>query len=127
MPPYLYPFKLHSKHNIGAHMSSLTRPTSPKETPNTHSIMLNWGLFPRLTTKFVPQGIDTIKTSHKGVNTSPIGIQQHTMIIYIIISSQVTNTSTKNIIILGESFPEGSSARTKRCCFWRIAPCNKTP
>ena len=42
----------------------------------------------------VPQGLDTIKTSHKKVNTPPMGVKQHTMIIYIEISSKVTNTST---------------------------------
>ena len=42
----------------------------------------------------VPQGLYIIKTSLKGVNTYPMGVQQHTMIIYIRISSEVTNTST---------------------------------
>ena len=45
----------------------------------------------------VPEGIETIKTSCKGVNTSPMGVQQHKMIIYIKISPEVTNTST-NIV-----------------------------
>ena len=42
----------------------------------------------------VTQGLDTINTSRKEENTSPMGVQQHTMIIYMIISSEVTNTST---------------------------------
>ena len=94
VPPYLYPFNSLTKHKTGAHMSSLTGPTSPRETPNTHYMMLHWGLLPRLTTEVVPQGLDTIKTSRKEANTSPMGVQQHTMIIYIKISSEVTNTST---------------------------------
>ena len=73
---------------------SLTRSTSPRETPNTHYMILHWGLLPRITTEVVPQGLDTIKTFHKEVNTSPIGVQQHTMIIYFRISFEVTNTST---------------------------------
>ena len=68
--------------------------TSPRETPNTHYMMLHWGLLPRLTTEVVPQGLDTIKTSRKEENMSPMGVQQHTMIIYIRISFEVTNTST---------------------------------
>ena len=75
---------------------SLTGPTSPRETPNTPYMMLHWGLFPPLTTEVVPQGLDTIKTSRKGVNTSPMGVQQHIMIRYIRISFEVTNTSTTN-------------------------------
>ena len=73
-------------------MSSLTWSTSPRETPNTHYMMLHWGLLPQLTTEVVPQGIDTIKTSRKDVNTSPMGVQQHTMIIHIKIYFEVTNT-----------------------------------
>ena len=69
-----------------------------REDPNTHYMMLHWGILPQLTTEVVPQGLDTIKTSHKEVNTSPMGVQQHTMIIYIIISSEVTNTSALNSI-----------------------------
>ena len=68
-------------------MSSLTGLTSPKEAPNTHYMMLHWGPLPQLTTEFVPQVLDIVKTSRKGV-------QQHTMIIYIKVSSEVTNTST---------------------------------
>ena len=75
-------------------MSSLIGSNSPKETPNTHYMMLHWALFPRFTMKVVPQGINKIKTSLKWVNTSPMGVQQHTMKIYIIISFEVTNTST---------------------------------
>ena len=56
--------------------------------------MLHWGLLPQLTTEVVPQGLDIIKTSLKGINTSPMGVHQHTMIIYIRISSEVTNTPT---------------------------------
>ena len=67
---------------------------SPRETPNTHYMMSHWGQFPRLTTKVVPQFLDTINTSRKEANTSPMGVQQHIMIIYIIIYSKVTNTST---------------------------------
>ena len=55
---------------------------------------LHWGLLPRLTTKVVLQGLDTIKTCHKEVKKSAMGVQQHTMIIYIIIYFEVTNTST---------------------------------
>ena len=64
-------------------MPSLTRLNSPGETPNTHYMMLHWGLLPRLTTEVVAQGLDTIKTSRNEANTSPMGVQQHTMIIYI--------------------------------------------
>ena len=42
----------------------------------------------------VPQGLDTIKTFQKEVNTSPMGVHQDTMIIYIRIYSEVTNTLT---------------------------------
>ena len=42
----------------------------------------------------VPQGIDTIKTSRKEENTSSMGVQQNTMIMYIVIYSEVTNTLT---------------------------------
>ena len=48
-------------------MSFLTGPTSPKENPNTHYVILHWGLLHRLTMKVVPQGLDTIKTSREGV------------------------------------------------------------
>ena len=75
-------------------MSSLTGLTSPRETPNTHYMMLHWGLLLRLTTEVVPQGLHTIKTSRKGVNTFPTGVQQHTMLIQIRIFSEATNTST---------------------------------
>ena len=72
---------------------TLTRPISPRETPNTHYMMLHWGLFPRLTTKVVPQGLYTIMPSRKEVNTYMMGVKQHTMIIYIIIYFELTNTS----------------------------------
>ena len=65
----------------------------PRETPSTHYMMSQWGLFPRLTMEVVPQGLDIIKTSNKEKNTSPMGVHQHTMIIYIRICSEVTNTS----------------------------------
>ena len=42
----------------------------------------------------VPQGIYTIIASQKEVNTYMMGVKQHTMIIYIKISSEVINTST---------------------------------
>ena len=75
------PFKLLTKHKSGAHFSSLRGMDYPRETPNTHYMMLHWGLFPRLTKEVVPKGLDTFKTSHKGVNISPMGVQQHKMII----------------------------------------------
>ena len=75
-------------------MSSLIGPTSPIDIANTHYMILQWVLFPRLTMEVVPQELDIIKTYQKGLNTSPMGAQQHTMIIYIRISSEVTNTST---------------------------------
>ena len=42
----------------------------------------------------VPQGPYTIMTSQKEDNTYPMGVQNHTMIIYIKISYELTNTST---------------------------------
>ena len=48
-------------------MSSHMGPTSPTETKITYYMMLHWGLLPRLTTKVLPQGIDTIWTSCKGL------------------------------------------------------------
>ena len=48
----------------------------------------------------VPQGPCIIITSRKEGNTSPMGEQQHTMIIYIIISSEVTNTSTHATLVM---------------------------
>ena len=73
---------------------TLTGLNSLRETRNTHYMMSQWGLFPQITREVVPQGIDTIKTSYKEENTSLMGVQQHTMITYIRISSKVTNTST---------------------------------
>ena len=67
---------------------------SPRETPKVHFIILKWGLLPRLTMKVVPQGPYTIITSQKGENTSLMGVQQHTIIIYIRISFKFTNKST---------------------------------
>ena len=57
-------------------------------------MMSHMGLFPQLITKVVPQVLDIIKASRKELNTYPMGVQQHTIIIYIKISSEVTNTST---------------------------------
>ena len=42
----------------------------------------------------VPQGLYTIMTSEKEVKKYLTGVQKNTMIIYIRISSEVTNTST---------------------------------
>ena len=71
-------------------MSSLIGSNSPRETPNTHYMMSHWGILPQLKKKVVSQGLDTI-------NTSPMGVKQHTMIIYIIIYFKVTNTSTLHV------------------------------
>ena len=57
-------------------------------------MMLHSGIFPILTMEVVPQGPYKIMTSQKEENTSPMGVKQHTMIIYIIISFDATNTST---------------------------------
>ena len=73
---------------------TLTRLTAPRETPKIHYMMFHWGLLPRLTTEVVSHGLYIIMTSRKEVNTSSMGVQQHTMIIYIRISSEVTNSST---------------------------------
>ena len=54
-------------------MSSLTRSTSPRETPNTHYMMLFWGLLSQLTMEVVPQGLDIINTSRKGGKHIPNG------------------------------------------------------
>ena len=56
--------------------------------------MLHWRLFPQLTMNVVPQGLDTITTSRKEVNTYPMGVEQHIVIIYIRIYFTVTTTST---------------------------------
>ena len=42
----------------------------------------------------VPQVLDIIKASRKELNTYPMGVHKHTMIIYIKISSKVTITTT---------------------------------
>ena len=55
-------------------MSSHMGPTSLRETIITYYMMLHWGLLPRLTTKVVPQDLDTIKTSHKGVRNIHNGV-----------------------------------------------------
>ena len=83
-----------TKYNIQAHMSFHMGPTTPRETTSTYYKMLHWGLLPRLTTDIVTQGLDTIYTFRKVVTHIPNGVQQHTMIIYIRISFEVTNTST---------------------------------
>ena len=75
------PFKSLTKHKTRAHFSSLTGPASPKEAPNTHYMMLHWGLLPRLTMDVVPQDLDTIKTFRKEVNMTPMRVHQHIMII----------------------------------------------
>ena len=72
---------------------TITGLTSPRETPKIHYMMFHWGLLPRLTTKVLPQGLYTIMTSQKEENTSRMGLQQNTMIIYIRISSKVINTT----------------------------------
>ena len=56
-------------------MSSLIGLTSPREAPNTHYMMLHWGLLFRLTTKVVPQVLYIIMTSRKEVN---VGILDNT-------------------------------------------------
>ena len=80
-------------------MSSHMGPTSPRETTTTYYMMLHWGLLSRLTTEVVPQGLYTIMTSQKEANTSPMRVQ-HTMIIYIRISFEVTNTSTNSLAMI---------------------------
>ena len=74
---------------------TLTGPTSSRETPKIHYMMLHWGLLPWLTTEVVPQGLYTVMASRKEANTSSMGVQQHIVIIYIKIYFKVTNTSTK--------------------------------
>ena len=54
-------------------MSSHMGPTSPRETTSTYYMMLNWGLLPRLTMEVVPQDLETIYTSRKGVTHIPNG------------------------------------------------------
>ena len=76
---------------------TLTGSTSPIEFPKIHYMMFHWGLFPWLTAEVVPQGIYTILTSWKEENTYMMGLQQHTMIIYIRIYYEVVNISTKTI------------------------------
>ena len=69
----LYPFKSLTKYKNWAYMSSHMGHTSPRETTITYYMMLHWGLFPRLTIKVVPQGLETIQTSRKGVTHIPNG------------------------------------------------------
>ena len=66
-PSYLYPFKSLTKYKTRSYMSSHMGPTSPTETTITYDMMLHWGLLPQLTMEVLPQGLDTISTSHKGV------------------------------------------------------------
>ena len=68
--------------------------TSPRENLKIHYMLVHWGLFPQLATEVVPQGIYTIMTSQKEINTYSMGVQQDTMIMHNIIYSEVTNTST---------------------------------
>ena len=65
--------------------------------------MSHWGSLPRLTTEFVPQCLHTVKASHKEEKKSPLGAQQHTMIIYIIISSEVL-IQQHEYILIGDKF-----------------------
>ena len=59
-------------------------------------MMFHWGLLLQLTMEVVLQGLYIIMASRKEVNRYSIGVQQHTMIIYIIISFEVTNTTTRD-------------------------------
>ena len=43
-------------HDYGRPLT-LTRSTSPRETPNTHYMILHWELFPRITMQVIPQVI----------------------------------------------------------------------
>ena len=52
-------------------MSSHMGPTSPRESKNTYYMMLHWGLLLWLTMKVIPQGLNTIYTSRKGVTHIP--------------------------------------------------------
>ena len=90
----IYTFQVTSLLHDWGRPLTLKRLDSPRETPKIHYIMFHWGLFPRLTTEVVPQSLDTIKTSCKEENTFSMGVQKHTKIIYIRISSKVANTST---------------------------------
>ena len=112
---YLYslfiPFKWMTKHKNGSHLSSLIGMNSPKETPNTHYMMLHSRLFPWLIIELVPQGLDTIKTSLKGV-------QQHTIITYIRISSKFTNTSTTNNYLSPSSIYLSHSGTSLQNFYW---------
>ena len=72
----------------------VTGMTYPRETPKIHCMMLYWRLLPWLTINVVPQGPYTIMTSRKEENTFPMGLKQNAMIIYIKISSKVTNILT---------------------------------
>ena len=71
--PYLYPFKSLTKYKTWAYMSSHMGPTSPRETTIKYYMMLHWGLLPQIIMEFVPQGLDTIYTSRKGVTRIPNG------------------------------------------------------
>ena len=78
-------------------MSSHMGPTYPRETTSKYYMMLHSGLFPPLTTKFVTQSLDTINKYRKGINRSLMGVQEHTLIIYMRISFEVTNTPTLSL------------------------------
>ena len=80
------------KHNWGWPLI-LTRLTSPRETPKAHYNILYPGLLPRLTTEVVPQGPYITMASRKEANTSSMGVQHDTMIIYIRMSFEVTITT----------------------------------
>ena len=42
----IYTFHVTDQIHDWGRLVSLTGPTSPRETPNTHYIILHWGLFP---------------------------------------------------------------------------------
>ena len=92
-------------------MHNLTGPNSPRETPKIHFIILNWGLLPRLTTEVEPQAPYIIMASRKEGNTSPMGLQQHAMIIY--------ESGTPILAYKCIEMSYGSS-------FWYILKCRRT-
>ena len=48
-------------------------PTYSRENESTYYVMLHWGLFPQHRMEVVPQGLETILTSRKGVTHIPNG------------------------------------------------------
>ena len=60
VPPYSYHSMPLTKDSIRSYVSYHMGPTSSTKTTSTYYMMLHWGLFPRLTTDLVPQGLDTI-------------------------------------------------------------------